>query len=186
MIEIWKDILGYEGYYQVSNLGNVRGIDRKVKSKINKTGFRIVKGKKISPHINKYGYLSIRLRKEGSTKAFTIHRLVAMTFIPNPNNYPSVNHIDENKLNNTVSNLEWCTIKYNNLYNNRQDRINEKLRDINPNSIQVYQYSKDGILLNKYRSIRDASRLTGINRSIIKRSCKNGGVLIKNYIWKFN
>lgn len=186
MIEIWKDVLGYEGYYQISNLGNIRGIDRKAKSKISRTGFRIVKGKIISTHINKYGYLSVRLRKNGLTKAFTIHRLVAIAFIPNPNNYPSINHIDENKLNNTVSNLEWCTVRYNNLYNNRQDKINKKLRETNPNSISVYQYSKEGILLNKFKSIRDASRITGISRSIIRRSCKGGGILMKDSIWKFN
>lgn len=185
MIEIWKDIKGFEGYYQISNLGNIKGLDRKVKSKRSKSGFRIVKSKLISTHINKYGYVSVRLRKEGKTKAFTIHRLVAIAFIPNPNNYPSINHIDENKLNNNVQNLEWCTVKYNNLYNNRQNKINIKLQLTNKNSKAVLQYTLDGKFLKEFISIRDAARKTGISRSVIKNCCSGILKTGKGFVWKF-
>ena len=173
MMEEWKDVVGFEGYYQISNLGNIRGLDRKVKSSRSKSGFRTVKSRKIKTHIDKYGYVSVRLRKEGKTKAFTIHRLVALAFIPNPNNFPSINHIDENKLNNNVQNLEWCTVRYNNLYNGRQNRINLKQQLNNKNSKPVQQYSLNGELINEFISIRDAARKTGINRSSIKKYCSD-------------
>lgn len=128
MKEIWKDIKGYEGYYKISNKGRVLSTKRKVKSTRSNTGYRIVNERILKTRIDKYGYVTVILRKFNTDKHFTIHRLVALAFISNPNDYPSINHIDENKLNNIPSNLEWCTVKYNNLYNNRQQQINEKLK----------------------------------------------------------
>lgn len=185
MIEIWRDIKGFEGYYQISNLGNIKGLDRKVKSSKSKSGFRLVKSKPIATHIDKYGYVSVRLRKEGKTKAFTIHRLVAIAFIPNPNNYPSINHIDENKLNNNVQNLEWCTVRYNNLYNNRQKKINKKLQLTNKNSKAVLQYTLNGKLLKEFISIKDAARKTGINRKSISDCCRGILKIGNGFVWKF-
>ena len=111
MQEIWKDIKGYEGFYQVSNLGNVKS-----------TGFykcihNVLYYKKcnklLSPNDNGYGYNVISLMKKGKRKSCYIHRLVAEAFIPNPNNEKEVNHKDENKKNNVVDNLEWCNRSYN-------------------------------------------------------------------------
>lgn len=109
MIEIWKDIEGYEGLYQISNLGNVKSLN------YNHTGLE----KRLKPQKSNKGYLRIELCKNGKKKKFSIHELVADTFIENPNNLPCVNHKDENKINNNVENLEHCTYSYNNTYGNR-------------------------------------------------------------------
>lgn len=105
MEEIWKDITGYEGYYQISNLGRVKGLDRIVKN-------RFFPSKIMKKSDNK-GYKMAHLSKDSIGKLFLIHRLVAKAFIPNPNNFPDVNHKDTNKSNNNVNNLEWTTEKSN-------------------------------------------------------------------------
>ena len=111
MKEIWKDIKGYEGLYQVSNLGNVRSMDR-----ITRDG-RKIKGKNIKPHTNGNSrYLRAALCNNGKIKYENIHRLVAKAFIPNPENKPEVNHKDENPSNNLIDNLEWMTSKENSNY----------------------------------------------------------------------
>ena len=104
-MEEWKDIIGYEGLYQVSNLGRVRR-----SGKILKGGY------------NNKGYHTINLCKKGISKSFFVHRLVAIAFIPNPNNLPIVNHKDENPKNNCIENLEWCTYKYNANYGTARER----------------------------------------------------------------
>lgn len=105
--EIWKPVVGYEGLYEVSNTGNVKSLGNKVWKNA-----RILK-----PQVRgKSGYLFVRLSKDGQAKGINIHRLVAETFIPNPLNLPIVNHKDENRTNNHVDNLEWCTVSYNSKY----------------------------------------------------------------------
>jgi hypothetical protein len=115
MDEIWKPIPGYEGYYEVSNTGKVRSLTRTVIMKDGKP--RPIKGRELKPKINN-GYPTVNLSKNGTVKTIRIHRLVALTFIPNPDNLPIINHKDENKQNNNVNNLEWCTYEYNNNYGN--------------------------------------------------------------------
>jgi hypothetical protein len=105
-MEIWKDINGYEGYYQISNQGNVRSIDRF-------DGVHDRKGTIIKPSLKQNGYLQVGLRMHSKRKWIGVHRLVAIHFIENPNNKPQVNHIDGNKQNNTINNLEWVTAKEN-------------------------------------------------------------------------
>ena len=112
-IEEFRDIPGYEGLYEVSNLGRVRSLETE----------RILK-----PSKNTWGYLFVSLYKNGIKKAVRIHRLVALAFIPNPDNLPCINHKDEDKTNNTVDNLEWCDDKYNANYGTRNERIAEKTR----------------------------------------------------------
>lgn len=110
--EKWKDIDGYEGYYKISNRGRVKRLDVFDKNpKYN--GNRLIKGGLRKSTIQSNGYKSVMLTKESKSKRFLIHRLVAIAFIPNPNEFPVVNHIDGNKLNNNVENLEWCTHSYN-------------------------------------------------------------------------
>ena len=116
MKELWKNIKGYEGLYQISNLGNVKSLSRKVQfTNSHGTAVRITKTKILKP--GKQGlYLGVVLRKDGIGKSYYIHRLLAEHFIPNPNNLPEVNHKDENKFNNDLNNLEWCTHQYNSSY----------------------------------------------------------------------
>ena len=109
--EYWSDIPNYEGYYQVSNHGNVRSLDRVIKEKTGKT--QTLKGRVLKQRINPGGYHYIELGKNGNKATFAIHQLVAQAFIPNPNNKRTVNHIDGNKLNNSLANLEWSTYSEN-------------------------------------------------------------------------
>lgn len=109
--EIWKDIPEYEGVYQVSNLGRIRSLDREITYANRKTG--LYKGRIMKLKMSKYGYVVFHFSVDNKKKAISVHRLVAETFIPNPDNKPCVNHIDCNRANNKVSNLEWCTHKEN-------------------------------------------------------------------------
>lgn len=111
--EIWEDVAGYEGLYQVSNLGNVKSLGHNAKAGI--MGYKFYHGKNLKPYPCKTrkGYLYVALFKNGHRKQYRVHRLVAESFIPNPFNLPEVNHIDHNVANNSVENLEWCTKEYN-------------------------------------------------------------------------
>lgn len=110
MEEIWKDAVGYEGLYQVSNFGRVQSLDRRdIRN-------RFWKGKILSQQVEKLGYCSVKLCKNGIQKREKVHRLVALAFVENPNNYKEINHKDENKQNNRSENLEWCTRQYNVTY----------------------------------------------------------------------
>lgn len=122
--EIWKDIEGYEGIFQVSNKGRVKSLERVVNSN---GGVRIIKERIRKPQ-DAHGYLRVRLKNGSTDKNYFIHRLVANTFIPNPNNLPQVNHKDENPQNNIAENLEWCTHIYNQLYGTRIERIKVSLK----------------------------------------------------------
>lgn len=119
MEEIWKDIKGYEGLYQVSNYGRVKSF------KHNKEKLR----KEVKDNM---GYLIVNLSKNGNKKIYKIHRLVAEAFLQNPNNYPQVNHKDENKINNRADNLEWCTAKYNSNYGTRNERMSNTKKEKYP------------------------------------------------------
>lgn len=128
MEEIWKDIAGYEGLYQVSNLGRVKSLDRTVQYFRNgKLETKIFKSKIMKQNYTSAGYLMIYLRKDGKDKYNAVHRLVAQAFIPNPNNLPCVNHKDEVKDNNSVNNLEWCTHIYNCNYGTAIERMRKKV-----------------------------------------------------------
>lgn len=127
MEEIWRDIPDFKGYYQASNLGRIRSVTRKARVKILHNDFRTIKERIISPATTKDGYLKVSLSKNHKRYYFKVHRLIAITFIPNPNNYPVINHKDENKQNNCVDNLEWCSIKYNCNYGSRNKKISNTL-----------------------------------------------------------
>ena len=123
MSEIWLPIEGYD-FYEVSNLGRVRSLERTV---IRKNGVKLkVSGKILKPRVV-HGYLRVNLYKNGICRDFLVHRLVSAAFLPNPENLPQVNHLDENKQNNSVENLEWCTAQENNNYGTKIKRTAEKL-----------------------------------------------------------
>lgn len=175
-LEIWKNIQGYEGLYQVSNLGRVKSLE---KQRDNGKGIYFTK-EKILKLNNDKNYLGVCLFKNNKRKPFKVHRLVAEAFIPNPDNLPQVNHKDENKQNNRADNLEWCTQKYNNNYNGRQIAINKRKQ------ILVAQYDCNNKLIAIFDGINEASRQTGINASVICRKCKNVDYKNKDgFVWKY-
>lgn len=173
MEEVWKDIEGYEGLYQVSNKGRVKSLN------YNKTK----KEKILKPIINSNRYLQVKLCKNKTIKRFSVHRLVAMSFIPNPNNYPCVNHKDECGTNDVVTNLEWCTHKYNTNYGTGIERASKA------RSKKVYQYSKDGELIAVWESTIECSR-NGFDQGNVAKCCRNcylieGNNVYKGYIWSY-
>lgn len=122
-IEEWRPIVGYEGRYEVSNIGRVKSLGRYI---IGNGGTLYWHSERImKPQKNHKGYLNVPLSKDGVYRTCTIHRLVAMAFIQNPNNYPEINHINEDKADNRVDNLEWCTAKHNNNWGTRRQRVIE-------------------------------------------------------------
>ena len=125
MNEIWLPIEEYENLYEVSNLGRVRSLEHTVTNKNGVT--RKVPGKILKPGTQQNGYLTVNLSKNGIYRTYYIHRLVSSEFLPNPDNLPQINHLSEDKLNNSVENLEWCTAKENINYGTRNKRISEKL-----------------------------------------------------------
>lgn len=192
MEEIWKDIAGYEGLYEVSNLGRVKSL---ITNKILKPSFD---GKK--------NYLFVGLYKKGvKTKLINVHRLVAMAFIPNPNNYPQVNHIDENKINNRADNLEWCTIKYNSNYGNaKKNMIASRRRNNNMGLVAmkglatrnkyklngyekpIKQFDLDGNFIQRWKSATEIQRQLSISRISISRCCRGIYKQSHGYIWRWD
>ena len=157
-MEIWKKINGYYNY-EVSNYGRIRS-----------------KNKILKPQLKGNGYLQISLCVNGKCKTFLLHRLIAETFIPNPDNYKEVNHKDENKCNNNVSNLEWCTRSYNMKYGNQ----------INKHYKAIKKYDLEGYYLCTYKSAREASLIEKINYSGISQCCNKKIKTYKGYIWRFS
>lgn len=174
MEEIWKDIIGYEGYYKVSNMGRILSLHKK--SKISRFEKSILK-----PGRQATGYLTVVLYKDGAKKkSFLVHRLVAEAFIPNPNNYEMINHIDECKTNNCVDNLEWCDVRYNNNYGTA--RFRQRITQGTP----VEQISLDGVSLAKYRSASIAVDILGLDcADNITRVCNKNGKVAYGYKWRF-
>ena len=170
MKEEWKDIDGYEGSYQVSNLGNIISLE-------NKSNHKQAKCLKCS--ITKKGYLRAYLYKNKNRRCYFVHRLVAETFIPNPNNLPCINHKDGNKLNNKVDNLEWCT--------HRDNNIHAFINGLNSTQKAVEKNEKPIILINnntRYRSMMDACRQLGLNVTNVSRVCSGKLKHTKGYVFK--
>ena len=172
-VEIWKPVVGYEGLYEVSNLGNVKSLNYKRRNVI-----RVLKAGTGSG-----GYKHIELHKNSKPKHFLIHRLVAQAFIPNPNNYPEVNHKDENKQNNCVDNLEWCDAKYNINYGTCiQRRMQKMMGEKHPwfgkfskenHSSKPIIQSVLGIFVKRWDCVADIVRETGFSQGTIS-SCALG------------
>ena len=183
-IEIWKDIENYEGFYQVSNLGRVKSVERD-KFLPNGTFHSHLKEKILAPGLNNKGYSYVNLFKNGKRKSMLVHRLVATAFIPNPKNKPMVNHKDENPQNNCVDNLEWCDASYNINYGTRnirmiQNRRNYKLGN-NPSAKAAFC-----VELNKtFDCAKRAGEELGICVSSISRVCKGKLKTAGGFHWKY-
>ena len=157
-MEFWKDIEGYEGLYQVSNLGRVRSLDRVVQRNTFCGQIQQRRKGRILKTIRKpEGYVFCSLSRDNTPETKTIHRLVAEAFIPNPNNYPCVNHRNEDKTDNRVENLEWCTVQYNTNYGTR------KQRQVANNPL-CKRIKVDGVL---FRSISEAERFLNCPKNAI-------------------
>ena len=176
-MEIWKDVAGYEGYYQVSNKGHVRSVERVVP--FGKQA-RTAPAKERIKRMDKRGYLTVTLSKGNSLKNAKVHRLVAEAFIPNPCNFPEVNHKDENKQNNSVDNLEWCVHIYNAVYGTKLERQRKN------RSGPIIQCDADGECLKEYESAKHAEfEINGKFTGNISK-CLNGKIKTAfGYIWKF-
>lgn len=179
--EIWKDIPGYEGLYQVSDQGRVRSLDRIVAH--SRYGFQSLKGRILRQHKNGDGYFQIGLNKDSHRKRYRTHRLVAQTFIPNPNSKPEVDHINTKRDDNRIENLRWATLKENQNNSLTQKKRSDsmkgdkhpmygKLGKTNPNSKPVYQVSMDGNIIRKWNALSEAERQTGTDESSISRCCQ--------------
>lgn len=157
MNEIWKSVSGFNDKYQISSFGRVRNLH----------------GKILKP-ICKNGYLTVDLYHLKHNYVY-IHRLVAIAFLPNDGLLPQVNHKDENKHNNHVENLEWCSVKYNANYGTRNFRISK----------QINQYSVDGNFLQTFRSAMDVERQLGFKNQNIINCCLGKQKTSNGYIWKY-
>jgi hypothetical protein len=181
-MEIWKDIEGFEGLYQVSSYGRVRSFDR-----YDRMG-RVKRGTILAPCDNSRGYKYVCLCKDGSKKHEYIHRLVAMHFLINDRNCSQINHKDENKSNNNLSNLEWCTPSENINYGNAIHKIKTNR---NHASIgvkfrkKVSQFDRCGLLIALWPSITAAAKALGCSDSAIVIACKNKRRTALGYVWRY-
>lgn len=170
MSEEWRAVPGYEGLYEVSNCGRVRSLDRVI-SYVNKCGYvskRLYKGE-IKEQYLSAGYHCVRLHKNGVGKHVRVHRIIAMAFIPNPHNYPCINHKDEDPTNNSISNLEWCTQSYNIGYGTCPKRIYESGGGTRRKVVE--QRSLDGELVKTYESVAAAAKAIGLKAQTISACC---------------
>ena len=214
MEEIWKDIKGYEGLYQVSNLGRVKSLSHIVQRKFSSYS---VKEKILKPAKDKQGYHYLVLCVNCKTKTFQVHRLVAQAFIENPNSLPCINHKDENPSNNRVDNLEWCTYSYNNTYNDlahrrmknvdyakRTANTNWELRKLHTENKKrtentdyeaiaekrrktINQYDKHNNFIKKWNCANDIAKEYNTTPDAIRANClgKVKG-LTKGYKWRYD
>ena len=191
-VEIWKSVVGYEGLYECSNLGNIRSLNYRHTNTI----------KNLSLSLSKDGYIKVHLWKNCKGKVLAVHKLVAEAFVPNPNNKPQIDHINTDKTNNTVwlnedgsvnyekTNLRWVT-KKENINNPLTIKHLSETKIGNENAKSIYravlQYTKDGKLIKEWASMNSAARELKINRSGI-HSCCNGRNRCKSYggyVWRY-
>lgn len=189
-MEEWRDVVGYEGCYQVSSEGRIKFAD----------------GREKSTRKDRNGYIVTTLRKEKKEKTYKVHRLVAIAFIDNPNNLPVINHKDEVKTNNCVDNLEWCTTKYNANYGTRNERISKAqkgrknpscqgennyfygkhfARGLHPQAKKVIQLDLEGNVIAIFDCTGDAADSVGCTASAIGLCCRGKRNQIKGFKWKY-
>lgn len=163
-MEVWKDIEGYEGLYQISNLGRVKSLERKIKRRNDR--IQTVKERILKLNLNKEGYHTVKLHKKGKGKTYLVHRLVANTFITNPDNKLEVNHINGVKNDNNVNNLEWNTRK-----ENMRHAVDNRLHDQKGSKSNTAKLTEEQVLeiMDSNSTCRALAKMYGVNKSTINR-----------------
>lgn len=170
-MEIWKDIQGYEGKYQISNLGRVKSLGNS----------KTKKEKILAQTTDSFGYCKVGLYKDGKKKTVKVHRLVADAFIENKNSLPIINHKDENPSNNEATNLEWCDHTYNNNYGTRNERMSQSNINNPKRSKPILCVETD----TRYVSVHEASRKLNINYGNLCRALKYKEKTCGGYHWDY-
>lgn len=194
MEEIWKDIKGYEGIYQVSNLGKVKSLKRKVRAE--KGGY-YTKEKELKIFEDNIGYLAVGLTDNGKTKIIRLHRLIAEAFIPNPENKPVINHINGIKNDVRIENLEWNTYKENSQHAVKTGlkKVTEKQRNASSknilkareiNSVKVRQLDLNGNYIKTWNSMTEIKSTLNINYQGISDCCLGKKKTAYGYKWKYD
>lgn len=198
--EIWKPVVGWEKYYKISSFGRILTIGKY-------SDGRVYKDKIKAQRKNKTGYFYVNLCRNGKTKTITIHRLVAIAFIPNPNGYKCVDHIDTDRTNNHVSNLRWCTHEMNANNPLTKEHLSQAIREYTSKPevrqfrselakknmdkmmegvmVGVSQFSKNGEFVDSYKSATDAARSVKGSATSIIRCCKRKRPSAYGFIWKY-
>ena len=171
--EVWRDVKGYEGLYQVSNMGRVKSLGRK-----DRFG-RVIKERILEPAVTHNGYLRVGLHVDGKRKMLRVHRLVCEAFHENPDNKSEVNHVNENKTDNRACNLEWSTRRENINHGSRNERVAKA------QSKPVGQYTHDGDLVKVWPSVIEAQRQTGFSKGHISLAANGKYKQAYGYIWKY-
>lgn len=190
MKEIWKDISGYEGKYQVSNFGNVKSLNYRMTSKEHP----------LTPGVDTSGYLFVALYENGKSKNYRVHRLVAEAFITDKTNFKyvneedrnkyinnldklQINHKDEERKNDCVYNLEWCTNWYNQLYGIHNERVAISQRNDPNKSKRLYQLNLDNTFIKEWPSVNEVKRQTSYNAGCISACCRGERKTAYGYKW---
>lgn len=184
--EIWKDVVGYEGLYLVSNKGRIISLSRDI---ANRYSVRHIEPKLLNPYARKvsknYLFYCVSLWKNNKSKCGRVHRLVAKAFIPNPNNLPEIDHIDTDTSNNKVENLRWCTRLQNannpiTKENNRIIRLGKPMPKLRKKIVQI----QEGIVVNSFSCIKDVAKM-GFNKCSVSSCCNKKRKTHKGYQWLF-
>lgn len=173
MTEIWKTVKGYEGLYEVSNLGNVRSLDYH--------NWGVVRN--LTPVMDCYSYMRVCLCKNNKQRNGLVHRMVAQAFLENPLELPQINHINENKSDNRVENLEWCDCLHNNNHGTRNERISKSKR--NTKCKKVIQMDLQGNFIREWVSLNEIMRVLGFNAAFVARCCHGVKPTAYGYRWQY-
>lgn len=183
IVEEWRPVVGYEGLYEVSDWGNVRSLDRMVRSKGGSE--RLALGKLLKQYLDKDGYKRVGLHSNDKQVIAGVHRLVAEAFIDNPDDLPVIDHRDGHRDNNMVDNLRWFTVSLNNSTEQARQRKRQAAYNRTDNKVKIRQYSLDGEPLKDFDSSMEIERELGFDRSSVIRVCKGKQHTSYGYKWGY-